>query len=131
MTDGVVSLNYQLNISCVDMHYFCEYYSAAVLFSLLFWNRVSRSVQPVDQVNPSGRRDTTGCGWAGVSTTVALTLMEHARVPRHSLLEMMRRQVRWHRGHTQQALMGTLHGHVRWISAHHALGKEDEERTTT
>lgn len=86
-------------------------------------------MQPVDQVNPSGRRDTTGCDRAGVSRT--LTLMKHTRVPRHSLLEMMRGQVRWHWGHTQQALMRTLHGHVRWVSSHHALGKEDEERTTT
>lgn len=91
---------------------------------------VSISVQPVDQVNPSGRRDTTGYDWAGVSSTAALTLMKHARIPGHSLLKMMRGQVRpayrvrWHRGHAQQALMGTLHGHVRWVSSHHALGEK-------
>lgn len=28
VTDGVVSFDYQLNISCLDMRYFCEYYSA-------------------------------------------------------------------------------------------------------
>lgn len=90
----------------------------------------------MDQVNPSGRRDTTGCDRAGVSRTVALTLMKHARVPGHSLLEMMRGQVRpacrvrWHRCHAQQTLMGTLHGHVRWVRSHHALGEEDEEKTT-
>lgn len=89
-----------------------------------------QAVQPVDQVNPSSRRDTTGCDWAGVARTVALTLMKHARVPRHTLLEMVRRQVRppcrvrCHWGHTQQALMGTLHGHVRWpVSSKHALWK--------
>lgn len=151
MTDGVVSFDYQLNISCLDMRYFCEYYSAC--FSCAMWGHftffflvetktfltawwVSQTVQPVDQVNPSGRRDTTGCDWAGVSRTAALTLMKHARVPGHSLLEMMRGQVRptyrvrWHRGYTQQAIMGTLHGHVRWVSSHHALGEEDEERRT-
>lgn len=92
--------------------------------------RVNQAAQSVDQVNPSSRRDTTGCDWAGVARTVALTLMNHARVPRHTLLKMVRRQVgapsrvRWHWCHTQQALMGTLHGHVRWaVSSHHALGK--------
>lgn len=91
---------------------------------------VEQAAQPVDQVNPSSRRDTTGCDWAGVARTVALTLMRHARVPGHTLLEMVRRQVgtpcrvRWHCGHTQQALMRALHGHVRWaVSSHHALGK--------
>lgn len=31
---------------------------------------VAQAVQPVDQVNPSSRRDTTACDWAGVAGTV-------------------------------------------------------------
>lgn len=144
---------YQLNVSHFYMHYIWECVHGECILGVACeytWRVglrperapttqwVRQAVQPVDQVNPSSRRDTTECDWAGAAGTVALTLMKHARVPRHTLLEMVRRQVgppysvRWHCRHTQQALMGALHGHVRWaVSSHHALGEECEERTTT
>lgn len=139
--------NYQLNVSGLIsvLHAFhvwvCILYISGVgcectLEELVGHQRAltaqweDQASQPVDQVNPSCRRDTTGCDFAGVARTAALTLMWHARVPRHALLEMVRRQVRtpcrvrWHWGHTQQTLMGALHGHVRWtVSSHHAFGK--------
>lgn len=66
--------------------------------------------------------------WPGVEGGV-LTRVGHARVvPRHTWLEVLgghrAHMVMWHWAHTQQALMGALHGHAVGgaVSSHHALG---------
>lgn len=77
---------YQLNVSslvCFHMHYICEcgcgcyickVWHVSTLWEVVVNQRaltaqwVHQAVQPVDQVNPSSRRDTTGCDCAGVAT---------------------------------------------------------------